>query len=576
MRNATSLAEKLRARRGTLLAVGALILLYFLSLGSVPLLEPDEGRYTEIPREMLQRGDWVLPHLNGVRYFEKPPLYYWLNAASIKLFGLNPFASRFWSATFALLGLLVVYLLVKRTLAERTARLSVAILATSPLYLALARLTIIDMTVSFFITVTLVCFFLAQDEQEDRSRARWFWYGMFIAAALAVLSKGLIGIVLPGGVIGLYILLTRQWKILAHVPWISGSGLFLVIALPWHILAALRDQGFLWFYFVHEHFLRFLTPISDRHEPFWFFLPVIAWALLPWTAFIPSAMMSFWKVSRPRRILIFDPGLPLFLWLWAGVILVFFSASNSKLIPYILPAIPPLAVLAAVEVDRLLAQKKYPGRAIMVLVSISILAMILFGTAFLAAGMGVVAAFSPPGELFPMVIVSAAATITLCCYALGLAVRGRWPRAVAAMVLCACALFACIWSAAPVIERGRSTRRMANFLKANMKPGDRLMAYRYYPQTLPVYMGRTIAVAAFTGEQTYGVSRLSKAEREERFPDAKAFKALWDSPARVYCVMDNDSEKYLQRDGIDHLYPIIKERQVLLATNQPWDSGEGR
>lgn len=571
----TSLRKKLQARRGTLFAASALVFFYFLALGRVPLLEPDEGRYTEIPREMLQSGNWILPHLNGVRYFEKPPLYYWLNAASINVFGLTPFASRFWSAAFGLLGLLVIYRLVRRSLSERTARLSVAILATSPLYLALARLTIIDMTVSFFITVTLSCFFLAQDET-DRTRARWLWYGMFAAAALAVLSKGLIGIVLPGGVIGLYILLTRQWRILPRVPWITGGGLFLLIALPWHLMAAMRDSGFLWFYFVHEHFLRFLTPISDRQEPFWFFVPVIAWALLPWTAFLPAAAATFWRGSRSRGLLRLEPGLPLYLWLWAGVIFLFFSSSNSKLIPYILPAIPPLAVLAACEVDGLLGGTASSRRWTKVQVGIAVLAMVLFGSAFLAAGLGAVKAFSPPGEVFPMVVLSAALTILLSCYALGLAARGRWPRAVASMILCACALFACVWSAAPVIERARSTRKMAAFLKSNMKPGDRLIAYRYYPQTLPVYLERTISVAAFTGEQTYGVSRLSKAEREERFPDAKGFKAVWDSPVRVYCVMDKDSQKYLQRDGIDHLYPIIKERQVLLATNQPWDSGEGR
>src|SRR5512135_1075676 len=133
----------------TRLALGVLaLLLFFGGLGSYPLLEPDEGRYAEIPREMLERGDFVLPHLNGVLYFEKPPLYYWLNAAALSVFGAGEFASRFWSATLGLLGLLPVYHLARRARSRRAGVLAAAILGTSPLYLALAHLTIIDMTLS--------------------------------------------------------------------------------------------------------------------------------------------------------------------------------------------------------------------------------------------------------------------------------------------------------------------------------------------------------------------------------------------------------------------------------------------
>ena len=275
-------------RRAGILLAAFFVLLYFAALGAVPLLSPDEGRYTEIPREMLQSGDYVLPHLNGVLYFEKPALYYWLNAAAIRLFGLNPFASRFWSAVFWLAGLWVTYLLAKRILPPKGARLSALILGTSPLYLALSRLAIIDMTVSFFITATLVCFYLAAVEEEPRRR-RLLWYACASSAALAVLAKGLIGVALPGLVAFLFILLGRRWEILRRFPWISGSALFLAVALPWHVAAAMRDPQFFDFYIVREHFLRYLTPIADRVEPFWFFLPVLLWAFLPWTPFVIQA-----------------------------------------------------------------------------------------------------------------------------------------------------------------------------------------------------------------------------------------------------------------------------------------------
>ena len=167
--------------------------------------------------------------------------------------------------------------------------LAAAILGTSPLYLALSHLTIIDMTLSVFFTLTLACFYLASAEERPGLR-RALLYGMFAAAALTVLSKGLIGIVLPGGIVFLYLLLGRRWDVLRRVPWLTGVALFLLIAAPWHVLAAMRNPDFLWFYFVREHFLRYLTTVHARVEPWWFFLPIVLWALLPVTAVLPASL----------------------------------------------------------------------------------------------------------------------------------------------------------------------------------------------------------------------------------------------------------------------------------------------
>ena len=178
--------------------IGTLLMLFFASIGHMALLEPDEGRYAEIPREMLATGHYILPHLNGVLYFEKPPLYYWLNALSMKVFGLNEFAVRFWSAALGFLGLWLVFALAWRIAGRRAAWLSIIILGTSPLYLAMAHIATIDMTLTFFFTMTMACFYFAQSAPTEHSRPmeNLFWYGMFAGAALTVMSKGLIGIVL--------------------------------------------------------------------------------------------------------------------------------------------------------------------------------------------------------------------------------------------------------------------------------------------------------------------------------------------------------------------------------------------
>ncbi len=550
-----------------LLGLGLLLVLYYAGLGSVPYFQPDEGRYTEIPREMLVSGDWVLPHLDGVLYFEKPPLYYWLNAVSLSVFGINEFASRFWSATLALMGLIPVYFLGKRAGTPRAGLLAAAVLGTSPLYLALAHLTIIDMTLSVFFTLTLACFYLASVEERPGIRRALFW-GMFAAAALTVLSKGLIGIVLPGGVVFLYLLLGRRWEILKRVPWVTGIVLFLTIAAPWHVLAALRNGDFLWFYFVREHFLRYLTSVHDRVEPWWFFLPIVLWALLPSTGALAP---SFWERFSPSSIRswLFRSASPeLFCWLWAGVTVLFFSLSHSKLIPYILPALAPLAVLAALQLDRLLEEPE-AGKATRSLVVVGCVLCAAFGAAFLWAGAGKVRALDPSGSVsWPLLAVGAACVLAGVAAA-ALSWMGAWRRAVPTMVLCGAASFGCIWTAAPALAESRQVDTFAATIQAQRQPGDRVVAYRYYPQALPVYLQEPIAVVAFEGELQFGISKLSPGERQARFPTAAEFAALWDSPTRVWCVTDRSGLSKFAKDGLSPPVILQERGQVVLVTNHP-------
>ncbi len=563
---AASVSKKGRASFA-LLALSALFVLFFAGLGRMSLTEPDEGRYTEIPREMLATGQYLLPHLNGVLYFEKPPLYYWLNALSIKTFGLNEFAARFWSAALGFLGLLLVYALARRMAGRRAALLSAAVLGTSPLYLAMAHLTTIDMTLTFFFTLTLVCFYFAQEDHGRVKHERFYWYAMFVGAALTVMSKGLIGIVLPGAIIGLYLLFSRRWFVLKRVPWVTGILLFLAIAAPWHVVVAMKNDRFLWFYFVREHFLRYLTKLQDRYEPFWFFLPVLAWGLLPWTALLPSSFLDFIRKHRPgkRHARAVDP--TLFLWLWAIVIVVFFSASDSKLIPYILPALPAFAILAALALDTLLDESGWMRRSLLFFIVTTLLGTAVAGGALLAAGFGAIHKFSPGGGFFPWLALAGTMVVVPALAGCGFAAVKRWRSWILATVLCAGTLFAGIWLVALHVNQGGTMEHFAHYLEIHVKPGDRIFSYRYYPQTLPVYLQRTIGVAAFEGEQAFGVSNLPEKVRRERFPNALEFSALWKSAVRIYCVTDNVSIKYLQADHIGPVYTLLHERNRYILTN---------
>jgi len=216
--------------------------LFCYGLGHAPLIDPDEGRYAEIPREMLERGDLVTPTLNYVKYFEKPPLIYWLNAGSMKLLGHNEFAARFPSALAGLLTVLATYIAGRRLMDRRTGMIAAFMLGSSAGFLFQSRIILTDMLLTLCLSVALFCFLLATQSQEKRRR--FFYRIFFICCGLAVLTKGLIGIVLPAGIIFWYLLLGRRWHILPEIPWLSGIFLFLLVTAPWFVLVSVQNPEF--------------------------------------------------------------------------------------------------------------------------------------------------------------------------------------------------------------------------------------------------------------------------------------------------------------------------------------------
>ncbi len=325
-------------------------------LGLRSLGNPDEGRYTEIPREMAATGDFVTPRLNGVKYFEKPPLVYWLSALTFRQFGVNEFTARLWGGLFAVLGVLLTYA-AARSLHDRASGIWAAIvLATTLMYFVLSQIILLDMAVAVTMSGALFAFILAMREPPGRRRLGLFLvcYGFM---ALASLSKGLIGIALPGAVMFCWVLLLNRWRALWPFYPVVGTALLLAIAAPWHVCAARANPDFLNFYFIHEHWLRFTTRIHGRFEPWWYFLPVFVVGLFPWVFFAwqacAAALGGGWKARRQHAE-------AWFFGIWVVFIIAFFSKSQSKLIPYILPVFPAMAVL----IGRYLAGlwQGFPGR----------------------------------------------------------------------------------------------------------------------------------------------------------------------------------------------------------------------
>ena len=334
------------------LLLGALWALLLVLAALRPLALPDEGRYAEVGRWMLVSGDWLTPRLNGIPFFHKPPLLHWLQALSLGAFGVSAWAARLVPALHAGLMLLTVYLSARYVSTPAVARRAALMLGTSLSFLAAGQYVNHDMLVAAWIGVAIWSFALAFLHGE-RPHAGWARLG-FAACAVGVLAKGLIGLALPGLVLLVWLLVTRQFAKVLRLPWLSGLAIFAVIALPWFVLAELKHTDLFGYLFGVQQFGRYTGTTFNNPRPAWFYLPVLAGLFFPWIVFV------FNQLKMPARQA--DAATDCvarevwwLCWIWIVAIVGFFSVPNSKIVGYVLPVLPPLALLAALGWSRWLA-----------------------------------------------------------------------------------------------------------------------------------------------------------------------------------------------------------------------------
>ncbi len=303
---------------------------FFYRLGGVGLVGPDESRYAEVSRGMLERGDWVTPELRGEPWLHKPPLFYWAAAASMWTLGETEAAARLPSALAALATCLSIGFLGARLFGFASGIRSAVVLATSLGMALYGRAAIMDSILTFALTLGLGAYLFHATVQPAR---RWLAVA-YAAFGASVLAKGPVGIVLPMLIIVLFELQSHRRLLPRPGSLLTSTASFLVVVVPWHV-AIFNAQG--WEFvesFLFQHNLdRFLTTIHRHEGPFYYYLPILVVAFVPWTAFIPGAVSSAFRNRDPRR---------LFLFLWIAVPLIFFSLAGSKLPGYILPILPPL------------------------------------------------------------------------------------------------------------------------------------------------------------------------------------------------------------------------------------------
>ncbi|OEU49695.1 MAG: hypothetical protein BA861_10145, partial [Desulfobacterales bacterium S3730MH5] len=337
-------------KKASLSVIALFLLLYIVPLGVRPIVIPDECRYAEIAREMISSGDWVVPHLNGLRYFEKPVLGYWLNAVSMTLLGENAFGLRFPSAMAVGISALMIFMLVRRfTGGNSTGILAATVFLTCLEVFGVGTFCVLDSVLSMFVTAAMVAFFFAYMEDTPRKKVGLLaLVGVF--CGLAFLTKGFIAFAVPVVAVLPFMIWEGRWKELFRIPWVPIVFAALVV-LPWSALIHLREPDFWHYFFWTEHVKRFMSDQPQHPHPFWYYIPVLVGGALPWTVLFPSVISGV-RNTRLKAPLI------RFAVCWFLLPFVFFSLSHGKIGTYILPCFPPLAILITIGLWKYLEREK--------------------------------------------------------------------------------------------------------------------------------------------------------------------------------------------------------------------------
>lgn len=552
-----ALLDRLLSRRGIAVLLVVFSVLWFGSLDYRKLIRPDEGRYATIAHEMATTGDWVIPRLNGLIYLEKPPLQYWATATAFRTFGEHDWVARLWPALTGFLGILFAALAGCRLFGRQAGIFAALALATSFFYFVIGHLNTLDMGLSFFLQLALSSFLIAHREDSPSSTSRNWMLLAWAAAAFAVLSKGLIALVIPGATLMLYLLFTRDFTSLRRLHTLPGILLFAVLAVPWHVLAQLRTPEFANFYFLHEHFQRFLTTTHSRVQPWWYYLPLLLAAAMPWSLIALHAVADSWKQpGQTGRVL-------RFLTIWCGFTLLFFSASGSKLPSYILPILPALALIVGEFLSR---------------ISLRVLRLHLMAVALIAAVVLILTLVlsqhaDTPDSLAMLqryqrwLVASAAVWLSASLLALHLLSRQYGGRAILALACGAAGFSLLAMLGHESLSDTHSAWRLSREIRDKIPAGSPVYVLREFDHTLPYYLHHDLILVNYRDEMDFGLSL----EPQRGVPTVAQFEVRWQADADAFAVMAPDTLKELESHGLPMQVVARDARQVIIRKPPPED-----
>jgi 4-amino-4-deoxy-L-arabinose transferase-like glycosyltransferase len=579
------------SRKCLLLLLLAFAILWFGTLDYRTLIKSDEGRYAEIAREMTVTGDWVTPRYNAVKYFYKPPLQYWATATAFSLFGENEWTARLWVGLTSFLSVLMVFFAGRTLFGARPALFGAIALGSMMMPVFAGHFNTLDMGVGTFMSAALFALLLAQRDEASKAQERFWMMLCWAAMALALLSKGLMGIVLPGAVLFCYLLWTRDFFRLKRLHIIKGTLLFLAISAPWFILVTRANPEFFHFFFIHEHFERFLTKVHARYGPPWYFIPFLLLGSMPWTLYLwsglgkglkradtPSVLKAFGAVSKTSGTKAWRP--ELLLMLWVVFIFIFFSASSSKLAGYIVPIFPALAMLVGLA---LAESSKLQWR-------------LSLGLVLLIAVLGFLASFRIPSlaetdlamqgfqryQYWVQAGLVALAFSALVAYGIDFYKNPRLaaasafgePPAISVTAAVVLALGAFVSTQTLMLghenlrDRGASSFGLAQAIaKSQAAQGSAqdytLFLVNDFDHTLPFYLKKTGLMVIDRDELDFGL----KYSPDRFLPDMASFAQRWNATPRATAVMYHKTLKEL--DALGLRYEVVGQDTLRVAVTKP-------
>ncbi|MFM0286718.1 glycosyltransferase family 39 protein [Paraburkholderia megapolitana] len=549
-------------RTTILLLVIALAVIWFVPLGWRHLIPSDEGRYAEMAREMLVTGDWITPRYNAYKYFEKPPLQTWANALTFAWFGIGEWQARLYTALTGFAGVLLIGFTGARVFNAATGVFAAVVLSSSPYWNLMGHFNTLDMGLSFWMELTLCALLLAQRPNLPSSSARlWMWV-CWISMALAVLSKGLIGVILPGAVLVIYTLVARDWALWKRLYLVSGLILFFAVATPWFVLVQQRNPEFLNFFFIVQQFDRYLTPEQNRPGPIYYFAAVMLVGFLPWLSVAVQSVRH--ALRMPRQPNGFSPALVMLV--WSAFIFVFFSVSHSKLVSYTLPIAPPLALLIGMYlplVPRATFRRHLAGYAVFFVVA-------AFGAMFLywAGDARNPNALYREFQLWVYAALGVAFVLTLV--ALWINRRSR------AGIFGATATFGLAWllfgtiggTGHEVFGRLSSGAPIAPAIKAaiaKLPPDTPFYSVDVLDHTLPFYIDHTMIMVQHADELAFGIS----VEPQKWVPTVEAWIPRWEADRYALALMSPARYDQLLAQHVPMQVVVRDPRRVIVEKPQP-------
>ena len=543
----------------SLLAAFTIAWLYMLGVRT--LVPPDEGRYAEMAREMFVSGDWVTTRLNGIKYFEKPPLQTWMNALSFTLFGLGEWQARLWTGLCGLLGVLLTGYAGCKVFGARVGLYAALVLGSSFFWVACGQIDSLDMGLSGMMTISLCALLVAQrDDASALERRNWMlacWAGM----ALAVLSKGLIGVLIPGAVLVLYTLFTRDWSLWTRLHLVKGLLLFFAIATPWFVLVALRNPEQPYFFFVREHWERFFLKTHHREGAWYYFLVMLIPGIVPWLGLLPQSLALGLGLKSAREPGRFRPRLMALI--WVVFIFLFFTKSSSKLPGYILPVFPALALLIACQLDSGSRRSRIFAAALMAAIGVALLAFVPYMTRI----------GHHPGETDllrayqPWVLAAGFTALAGGGLALLYARQMKRDLTVLVMAIAGFASTELILAGFEPYGAQRAGLPLVAAIKAELKPDTKIYSVGTYEQSLTFYLQRTVVLVNYTDEFSFGLQQ----QPELAVPTLDAFVAQWtrDGAAGVRDIafIRADIFNELQQKGVPMRVVARDARRTVIAND---------